>query len=182
ARALRSGVGSCSKQRTWSSSTAAPTPRRRSLRTRSSCSSRRELLQCQLAPERPGPLVPRLEADRGAPRRLHDPLDLRPVARRVIRSPPEHRTPVHPAVELADLDLPLAADDPAAFRQRDLPLERPPPLPLARLLGHARREPTGVLEDEPDEPAVITERLGVERSDLQARRDEQGVDRELGLG
>ena len=53
--------------------------------------------------------------------------------------------------------------------------------PLERPLGHVRREPAGVLEDEPEPERSVADGLGVERPHLQSRRDERKEEREVGV-
>src|ERR687893_2178630 len=86
---------------------------------------------------------------------------------------------MHPAFELTELDLSLARDHLAAVGGLELRLERTHGLTLDGFLRHVRRQPAGVLDHQPDEPAITAQRLDVERPELESRRDECLPDREL---
>src|SRR5206468_6169 len=124
----------------------------------------RRLAEPELTAHRAGALVPRLDAQRGAGRRLDHPLELREVGRRRVVAPPRRRAELDAALELADLRLDLAGRKPHAVRQLQLDLDRPHRLPLLRLLRHVGREPAGVLQDETDAVHLRAELLRLERA------------------
>ena len=72
-------------------------------------------------------------------------------------------------------------DDARAVGQLELDLDREHGLPVERLLRDLGREPAGVLEDEPDPVGALADRLGLERPDLEPRRDEREEEREVGV-
>src|SRR6476661_6738300 len=103
--------------------------------------------------------MPRLDADLRTRRRFDDPLELREVAGRFVVRPPGRRTLVGAALQLAHVGLRLAAHQSRALGQVDLDLEAAHGTSLDRPVGHARREPAGILQDEPHEVRALAELL-----------------------
>src|SRR5919198_2983378 len=78
----------------------------------------------------PRALVPRLDAELRAGRRLDDPLELHAVGGRLVVSPPERAPLLDTAGQLARLRPLLAAHEPPALGERQRHLQRPHRLPV----------------------------------------------------
>src|SRR5262249_43880465 len=103
--------------------------------------------------------------------RLDAPLELRQVGARLVVPPPCRRALLDAPLELAPLGLDLAADEACARRQLELHLEVAYGMSFERFLGHVRRQPAGVLQDEANEERALPQLLDVERAHLATRRD-----------
>src|SRR6476620_11783547 len=88
------------------------------------------LPQRQPAPNRAGALVPGLEPDLGARRRLDHPLELGEVGGRLVVAPPRRRALFDAALQLARHRLELPADEAHAVGQVQLDLQLTHRLPL----------------------------------------------------
>src|SRR3954454_6389675 len=122
----------------------------------------RALPKLGAAAEGAGTWVPCLDADLRSRRSFDDPLELREVAGRFVVRPPGRRTLVGATLQLADVRLRLAAYQSCTLGQVELDLEAAHRASFHGPVGHARREPAGVLQDEPHEVRVVAELLHVE--------------------